>query len=38
MKDVIAYCGLDCESCDARRATLTNDDELRKKLPKNGAA
>ncbi len=31
MKDVIAYCGLDCESCDARRATLTNDDELRKK-------
>ena len=31
MKDLIAYCGLDCESCDARRATLTNDDELRKK-------
>lgn len=31
MKDLIAYCGLDCETCDARIATLNNDDELRKK-------
>ncbi len=31
MKDLIAYCGLDCETCDARIATINNDDELRKK-------
>lgn len=31
MKDLIAYCGLDCEKCDARIATINNDDELRKK-------
>ncbi|MGN0045298.1 DUF3795 domain-containing protein [Alistipes indistinctus] len=28
-KRLIACCGLDCESCDARRATLTDDNELR---------
>lgn len=32
MKDFIAYCGLDCEKCEARIATVNNDDELRKKV------
>ncbi len=31
MKDLIACCGLDCESCDARIATVGNDNELREK-------
>lgn len=31
MKDLIACCGLDCEACDARIATVTNDDALREK-------
>lgn len=31
MKQLIACCGLDCESCDARIATVRNDDELREK-------
>ena len=35
MKDFIAYCGLDCESCEARLATLNNDDELRRKVAKH---
>lgn len=34
MEDKIAYCGLDCEKCDARAATVNNDDELRKKVAK----
>lgn len=29
MKDYIAYCGLDCEKCEARIATINNDDKLR---------
>ena len=29
MKQLIACCGLDCESCDARIATVKNDDDLR---------
>ncbi len=38
MKQLIACCGLDCESCDARIATVKNDDELREKTdPKVGA-
>lgn len=32
MKDLIAYCGLDCEKCDARIATLKDDDTLRTKV------
>ncbi len=32
MKKLIAYCGLDCEKCDARKATLENDDALREKV------
>ena len=34
MKELIAYCGLDCEKCDARIATVNNDDELREKTAK----
>jgi len=29
MAVLLAYCGLDCAECDARKATLANDDELR---------
>ncbi|MBR6090849.1 MAG: DUF3795 domain-containing protein [Anaerolineaceae bacterium] len=32
MKDFIAYCGLDCETCEARIATINNDDALRQKV------
>ena len=32
MKTLIACCGLDCEKCQARKATVNNDDELRKKI------
>ncbi len=28
----IAYCGLDCEACEARVATKNNDDALREKV------
>ena len=31
MKQLIAGCGLDCESCDARIATVENDNELKEK-------
>lgn len=31
MKQLIACCGLDCENCDARIATVANDNELREK-------
>ncbi len=34
MKSMIAYCGLDCEKCDAYLATVNNDQELRKKTAK----
>ena len=30
MEKLIACCGLDCATCDARNATVTNDDKLRK--------
>ena len=32
MKDFIAYCGLDCETCDARIATVNDDRPLREKV------
>ena len=32
MKRFIAYCGLDCETCEARLATVRNDDGLREKV------
>ena len=34
MRDMIAYCGLDCEKCEARIATVNNDDVLRAKVAK----
>lgn len=32
LKKLIAYCGLDCEKCDARIATLNDDGARRKKV------
>lgn len=34
MKELIGCCGLDCEKCDARKATLDNNNELREKVAK----
>lgn len=34
MNEYIAYCGLDCEACEARLATINNDDALRGKVAK----
>lgn len=34
MKQMIAYCGLDCEVCSAYLATVNNDQELREKTAK----
>lgn len=34
MKQLIAYCGLDCEACEARIATVNDDNELREKVAK----
>jgi len=34
MNKMIAYCGLDCEKCDAYIATIKNDDALRVKTAK----
>jgi hypothetical protein len=31
MEKVIACCGINCNTCDARKATLTNDNSLREK-------
>ncbi len=33
-EEYIAYCGLDCENCDARIATIRDDDALRKEVAK----
>ncbi len=38
MKDLIGYCGLDCESCEARRATIADDDALRREVAKKWSA
>ncbi|MBR0352824.1 MAG: DUF3795 domain-containing protein [Oscillospiraceae bacterium] len=32
MNRFIAYCGLDCEKCDARIATVRDDNDLREKV------
>ena len=32
MKHLIAYCGLDCQKCEAHIATINNDNELRKEV------
>jgi len=34
MKDLIGYCGLDCEKCDAYLATVNDDQALREKTAK----
>ena len=34
MKELIACCGLDCEKCDGRIATINHDDALREKTAK----
>ena len=34
MKQMIAYCGLDCEKCDAYIATINDDPSLREKTAK----
>ena len=34
MNEYIAYCGLDCETCEARIATIQDDNELREKVAK----
>lgn len=34
MKDMIGYCGLDCEKCDAYLATVNKDQTLREKTAK----
>lgn len=37
MKNMIAYCGLDCETCDAYLATIHDDQALREKTAKRWA-
>ena len=32
MKEYTAYCGLDCEGCEARLATVNRDEALRRKV------
>ena len=32
MEDLIGYCGLDCEICEARIATINDDNEMREKV------
>ena len=34
MNEYIAYCGLDCEACEARIATVHQDDALRRRVAK----
>ena len=34
MKNMIGYCGLDCEQCDAYLATINDDQKLREKTAK----
>ena len=38
MNGYIAYCGLDCETCEARLVTVGNDDELRIKVAREWSA
>ena len=35
MKDLIGFCGLDCEQCPAYIATVNDDDEMRQEIAKN---
>jgi hypothetical protein len=34
MNTFVAYCGLDCETCEARLATVSDDQALREKVAK----
>lgn len=34
MKKMIAYCGIDCEKCDAYLATINDDQDLRERTAK----
>ena len=36
MNEYIAYCGLNCEACEARLATVNNDDALRQRVARAG--
>ena len=38
MRVLIACCGLDCEKCEARKATMMNDDKLREKIAQDWSA
>lgn len=38
MENFVACCGIDCAACDARKATLANDQELRTKTAENWSA
>ena len=38
MRDMIAYCGLDCEKCDAYLATINDDQALREQIEICGSA
>lgn len=38
MEKIISCCGLNCATCDARIATITNDDELRAKTSEQWTA
>lgn len=38
MEKIIAACGLDCATCDARIATITNDNNLRIRTAENWSA
>ena len=38
MNRYIAYCGLDCEACEARLATVNGDEALREKVAKEWSA
>lgn len=38
MKQFIACCGLDCEKCDARLATINNDDKQREEIARHWSA
>ncbi len=34
MKEIIAFCGIVCSECPAYKATITNDDDLRRETAK----
>ncbi len=38
MNEYIAYCGLNCETCEARIATVHQNDALRRRVAKGSCA